>query len=520
MHIHLFKDKLNSKFNKYIDKKYPMWFILLKTILITLGEYKFLKRWNTPPKDNKLNICLYMQGGVGDIIVYNIYLKELIKKLDTDVTIDVYPTLNNSISKSLFKNYPVAIKNYELYKQGKISYYDIILDFKRLTVLKYANYRRLKEKSKFLYNYCKSLESFQANYPFIYSNPWDTIPISKDLGLALGKTRETLPDISGELGLSNETTSYLALNPKAFEILDKYNLKDKTFITIHRGLDGNVIAPNCVRLWPLSYYNELIKQIKQKYPDLTIVQLGISEDRCEKFDNIDINLIGKTSFEEVLAILKYSSFHIDYEGGFVHLRHQMNKTSCVLFGQTTIDFVGYPENINLKSNACPVACENLRRDWAYSCLRGFENAPCMTELKPDYVFKNITSFLDSVINKPEKNVEKQEVERIKQYFNENNPLNKKIVFYGKEFYEIAKKIATNNQITIYDSVLDNTTINEAKDLGIFMEYGDLYNIPEGDAVCDYVVLKKLNHFENTNFIERDFKRILKHQGKLIMEGKL
>ena len=48
--------------------------------------------------------------------------------------------------------------------------------------------------------------------------------------------------------------------------------------------------------------------------------------------------------------------------------------------------------------------------------------------------------------------------------------------------------------------------------GIFKVYGE--------CVCDYVVLKNLNSFENANFIEREFKRILKHQGKLIIEGKL
>ena len=489
MYIHLFKDKLNSKFNKYIDKKYPMWFILLKTILITLGEYKFLKRWNTPPKDNKLNICLYMQGGVGDIIVYNIYLKELIKKIDTDVTIDVYPTLNSSISKSLFKNYPIAIKDYKLYKQDEIPYYDIILEFQRLTVLRYANYNRLKENSKFLYNYCKSLESFQANYPFIYRNPWDTIPISKDLGLALGKTRETLPDISGELGLSNETTSYLALNPNSFEILDKYNLKDKTFITIHRGLDGNVIAPNCVRLWPLEYYNELIKLIKQKYPELIIVQLGISEDRCETFDNIDINLIGKTSFDEVLAILKYSSFHIDYEGGFVHLRHQMNKVSCVLFGQTTIDFVGYTENINLKSNTCPVACENLRGDWAYNCLRGFKKAPCMTELKPDFVFSNIKNYLNDIGNNFKDKPETIYVENIEEYFCTNVQKNKKICFYGKKFYEFSKTLSSYNSITILDTSWNYTTIN-SRETNIRLDFSDLYNIPSPNNEFDLFITTK------------------------------
>ena len=49
----------------------------------------------------------------------------------------------------------------------------------------------------------------------------------------------------------------------------------------------------------------LVKYIKENFPALQIIQLGINDDRCPAFDNIDLNLVGKTSIEDIKIILKH-----------------------------------------------------------------------------------------------------------------------------------------------------------------------------------------------------------------------
>ena len=295
----------------------------------------------------------------------------------------------------------------------------------------------------------------------------------------------------------------MPLSAESFDILDKYDLKNKQYITITRSVELTKSQNNNVRLWPIAYYQELIKKMKQKYPEVKLVQLGVS--RCEELRGIDVNLLGKTTLEEVKAILKHSLLHIDGECGMVHTKHFLYGKSAVFFGQTAIEYLGYENNINLKSNGCPHWCEWIVDDWQTHCIRGYDEPPCMTELKPDYVFENIVPYLDSVVNKPEKQIEIQEVDDLKTYFENNVLSNKKIIFYGREFYDIAKNLVqNNNQITIYNSKLDNKEIKEAKNLGIHMDYGDIYNIPEDDDSCDLYIL---NVMPNNEFAANEIKRV-------------
>mgnify|MGYP007069876829 CR=1 FL=1 len=198
----------------------------------------------------------------------------------------------------------------------------------------------------------------------------------------------------------------------------------------------------------------------------------------------------------------------------VHVKHFLQGKSAVFFGQTAIEYLGYENNINLKSNACAHWCEWIADDWQTHCIRGYEQAPCMTELKPQYVFEKIVPYLDSVIDKCEKQLVITEIGDIKSYFIQNHICDKKIVFYGKEFYEIAKTaVVNNNMVTVYDDKLDNELIYEAKNLKITMDYGDIYNIPEESDSIDIFVCKTFNKNINTENAVKEIKRIA---GELIL----
>lgn len=209
----------------------------------------------------------------------------------------------------------------------------------------------------------------------------------------LGKKRINQPDITNDLGLE-EKYLYKGI-PVNTTILDEYGLSGKEFITIHRGVDTDQVKDS-IKLWPLSYYNDLIKRLKEIFPGIKIVQLGISHARCETMDEIDINLIEKTSLPDLGGLLQNARLHIDCEGGLVHFRHALHGgKSIVIFGPTSPDFFGYSENINIRSPACPIPCEWLVKNWQDECLRKADKRICMRNLHPDIVISELTKNLDS-----------------------------------------------------------------------------------------------------------------------------
>lgn len=67
--------------------------------------------------------------------------------------------------------------------------------------------------------------------------------------------------------------------------------------------------------------------------------MGESPERCKTLHGIDVNLIGKTDWDDLKILLKNALYHIDGECGMVHLRKALKTgPSVVLFGPTPIKF--------------------------------------------------------------------------------------------------------------------------------------------------------------------------------------
>ena len=58
------------------------------------------------------------------------------------------------------------------------------------------------------------------------------------------------------------------------------------------------------------------------------------------------------SLELVKYVLKGSLLHIDCDSGLVHLATQLGTKCVVLFGQTSVWYFGYEQNINIVSKVC------------------------------------------------------------------------------------------------------------------------------------------------------------------------
>lgn len=203
-------------------------------------------------------------------------------------------------------------------------------------------------------------------------------------------------DITGDLNITQDREFKLCVPAEGQEIFKKYpELEEGKFLTLTRSVDTNNTYQGSTRLWPVESYEKFIKLFKQTYPDYKIVYLGPNRKVCVDLKGIELNLVGKTSFSELLAILDRSTLHFDMECGMVHLRHFLGrKPSIVLFGPTSPKLKGHKENLNIQmEGVCSLPfCEHiiLNGDWARSCLQKDScEAACMKAISPEKVLKEL-----------------------------------------------------------------------------------------------------------------------------------
>jgi len=278
--------------------------------------------------------------------------------------------------------------------------------------------------------------------------------------------------------MSDKTRPTMILEENAYAILKNTGLENRTYITVQRGVDETCQSRKSTKLWPKTYYDELIRRIHAEFPSLAIVQVG-RENPESDLVGVDIDLRGKTGFEELKIVLKQSALHIDGECGMVHLTHALGGRSAVFFGPTSIDFFGYPENINVKAkDACPSWCEWVTDDWQAQCLRGFDVPPCMERLTPELFFEAIREHLHDVTT--EKPVTLLEID--------DAVIPKgTILFIGDFEDDVINKLARpENRLLHFSMNLTPEQIQSKKARQIDADYADILNIPMKKNSCDAV----------------------------------
>lgn len=166
----------------------------------------------------------------------------------------------------------------------------------------------------------------------------------------------------------------------------------KKYITVSTDWGGNFTAKdnsNHAKAWPLERYEILIKALKEKHPDIYIVQ--VEKDETRKLAGADYYMF-KKSLESVKFILKNSILHICSEGGLAHLASQLGTKCAVLFGQSPLHFYGYEDNINIQEGSCH-SCVQCFSDITV-CLRGMALPECMDLITPEIVIDRILPYLE------------------------------------------------------------------------------------------------------------------------------
>jgi len=80
----------------------------------------------------------------------------------------------------------------------------------------------------------------------------------------------------------------------------------------------------------------------------------------------------------------------------VHLAHAMGTVSVVMFGPTSVAFLGYPQNINLVASDC-TSCWWTTKDWYVYCPRALAEPECMHAHRAETVVEAVLKIKKNVI---------------------------------------------------------------------------------------------------------------------------
>lgn len=200
-------------------------------------------------------------------------------------------------------------------------------------------------------------------------------------------------------------------------LLNQWGLHPGEYITLQRGAYPTLNVKEVPKIWPVAYYEELVRLLKKCFPEKKIVQLGESKERCCEIRGVDLSLVGETDWEDLKVLLKNAWLHIDGECGMVHLRKMLHGgPSVVMFGPTSIDFYGYDGNINIASDACPHWCCKLTESAAERCLlKGEDINRCIHSIQPVHILDRIVEWAYVISLKdggiPQRGVKSEDIEQ-------------------------------------------------------------------------------------------------------------
>ncbi len=132
--------------------------------------------------------------------------------------------------------------------------------------------------------------------------------------------------------------------------------------------------------WYPERWAEVVKQVTRW--GYKVVQLGVAEE--QPIDGA-INLLGKTSLRQALALLKYADFFMGIDAVFNHATNAWGKPAVILFGATTPFVWGYSHNINIYQGLKCQPCMDL-------LLNACSARKCMQQITVAQVIRALKSI--------------------------------------------------------------------------------------------------------------------------------
>lgn len=186
----------------------------------------------------------------------------------------------------------------------------------------------------------------------------------------------------GGLALQASSPLIFSPDPRASDaVRDRLDLPEQ-YVTIRDGCNPGDLAQarqfgkdRSTKQLPAARWPEICRILHGL--GLAVVQVGDRNDA--PVAGADVDLRGRTSLSELCFVMKRAVAHVDTEGGLAHFARASQTPAVVMFGTTSKVFFGYPQNLNLASDACG-RCWYSSPTWLAQCPRGTEGPLCTASL--------------------------------------------------------------------------------------------------------------------------------------------
>lgn len=380
---------LKSPEQRALVTKYGRWLVAISN----LDNCNVLTSWLTDRAHP--HIVVMGMGSVGDVLQITPVLRALKEKCPTA---EIAVLHRSPAAKTVLKNNPhvstVAKVDFHHFdaviKAVKVEgAADLIVEIRSMSfILSYIsappNLRHRDFNASFPESFFTTAETVRRrwitprgyqkpNGKFAWVEQWKDITYLDALGMI------------GNLPIHAQSNLDFFIEAKSENVLAELP-SDMPVITVQTGVDADVMnwaaatGQRPTKLLPAKTWAQIVQQLAAK--KFAVVQLGMPSDIA--IEGVRLDLRGKTSLSQAATCLKRALFHIGTEGGLVHLARAVETKSIVLFGPTSSEFLGYPQNINLNANDCN-GCWGATKDWYIYCPRGLAEPECMNAFTADVV---------------------------------------------------------------------------------------------------------------------------------------
>ncbi len=333
---------------------------------------------------NRLTVGFHPTGGLGDYIIELAVYQEIVR-LAPDCVIDVI-AMNEDFAVHVYndqKNIGEIIAGEP--SDDLISKYDVFLEIRFEIKLSKVNFERVARFSRPLFEALHKLYDYNVHYYLGLRAFQNTNAVILGRARLMGWNRYTLYRAGGAFHVSDRKVELLidGTYEKRFQELQ---LNGK-YITFNYGANREYGVQT--KMWPVEYHERLNRMLKEKFPEITLIQIGAKS--AEKIVGADRYILDE-NLETTKIILKYALFHFDCEGGLVHMASQLNTKCFVVFGPTPAWFLGYENNTNILPDVCG-ECKSTHLEWFTKCFK-YERPECMYSIRPERVFKLMCDYLE------------------------------------------------------------------------------------------------------------------------------
>ena len=176
---------------------------------------------------------------------------------------------------------------------------------------------------------------------------------------------------------------------------DNYFGSEFEYITIHDGIDPSKESRGIsTKQLDADTWNRIISEIKYHYPLIKIVQLGT--DRSQRLTNVDLDLRGLTTLDDVSNILYNSKLHIDGDSGIARFARVLGVPLVTFFLSTSPDYYGLPGAEVVGPKFCGSCSWWSNETWNFDCLLGMSTPICRKTFPWEEIVRRADKYLSKI----------------------------------------------------------------------------------------------------------------------------